>query len=76
MIAAYGVTGEKYAVLGLGRSGLSAAKSLVAGGADVIVWDDGESARERAELLGLRVIGSVKCYQGGHELTNMFLRKL
>ena len=27
-------------------------------------------------LLGLRVIGSVKCYQGGHELTNMFLRKL
>ena len=27
-------------------------------------------------LLGLRVIGRVKCYQGGHELTNMFLRKL
>ena len=60
MIAAYGVTGEKYAVLGLGRSGLSAAKSLVAGGADVIVWDDGESARERAELLGLRVIDLAK----------------
>ena len=56
MIAAYGVTEEKYAVLGLGRSGLSAAKSLVAGGADVIVWDDGKRARERAELLGLRVI--------------------
>lgn len=56
MIAAYGVKGEKYAVLGLGRSGLSAVKSLVAGGADVIVWDDGERARERAEFLGLRVI--------------------
>jgi len=37
MIAASGVTGEKYAVLGLGRSGLSAAQSLIAGGATVVV---------------------------------------
>ena len=27
-------------------------------------------------LSGYRVIGKVVCYQGGHELTNMFLRKL
>ena len=27
-------------------------------------------------LSGYRIIGKVKCYQGGHELTNMFLRKL
>ena len=27
-------------------------------------------------LAGYRVIGKVKCYQGGHELTNMFLRRL
>ena len=27
-------------------------------------------------LLGLRIIGRVDCYQGGHELTNKFLRKL
>ncbi len=27
-------------------------------------------------LSGNRVLGKVKCYQGGHELTNMFLRKL
>ena len=27
-------------------------------------------------LSGYRVIGRVKCVQGGHELTNMFLRKL
>ena len=27
-------------------------------------------------LLGFRVIGSVRCYQGGHELTNNFLRRL
>ena len=27
-------------------------------------------------LSGYRVLGKIKCYQGGHELTNMFLRKL
>jgi|TARA_B100001063_G_C16705194_1_gene524801 UDP-3-O-[3-hydroxymyristoyl] N-acetylglucosamine deacetylase len=27
-------------------------------------------------LSGYRIIGKVSCYQGGHELTNMFLRKL
>ena len=27
-------------------------------------------------LSGHRIIGKVSCYQGGHELTNMFLRKL
>jgi UDP-3-O-[3-hydroxymyristoyl] N-acetylglucosamine deacetylase len=27
-------------------------------------------------LSGYRIIGKVKCLQGGHELTNMFLRKL
>tara|TARA_B100001248_G_C27393782_1_gene464121 strand:- start:2929 stop:3855 length:927 start_codon:yes stop_codon:yes gene_type:complete len=27
-------------------------------------------------LSGYRVIGRVNCYQGGHELTNLFLRKL
>ena len=27
-------------------------------------------------LSGFRIIGKVTCNQGGHELTNMFLRKL
>jgi UDP-3-O-[3-hydroxymyristoyl] N-acetylglucosamine deacetylase len=27
-------------------------------------------------LSSFRVIGKIKCYQGGHQLTNMFLRKL
>ena len=27
-------------------------------------------------LSGYRVLGKITCYQGGHELTNMFLRKL
>ena len=27
-------------------------------------------------LSGYRVLGKVVCYQGGHELTNLFLRKI
>ena len=27
-------------------------------------------------LSGYRILGKIKCYQGGHELSNMFLRKL
>ena len=27
-------------------------------------------------LSGYRILGKVKCYQGGYELTNMFLRKM
>ena len=27
-------------------------------------------------LSGFRILGKVKCHQGGHELTNIFLRKL
>ena len=27
-------------------------------------------------LSGYRILGKVKCYQGGHELTNLFLRHL
>ena len=27
-------------------------------------------------LLGYRIIGKVDCFQGGHELTNLFLRKI
>ena len=27
-------------------------------------------------LSGFRIFGKVRCYQGGHELTNMFLRKM
>jgi UDP-N-acetylmuramoylalanine--D-glutamate ligase len=40
--------GKRVAVFGLGASGLSAAKALIAGGADVLVWDDNEKSREAA----------------------------
>ncbi len=40
------------AVLGLGRSGLSAARALREGGAEALVWDDNPAARARAEVEG------------------------
>jgi len=40
--------GKRAAVFGLGASGLSAAKALIAGGADVLVWDDSEKSRDAA----------------------------
>jgi UDP-N-acetylmuramoylalanine--D-glutamate ligase len=40
--------GKRAAVFGLGSSGISAAKALIAGGAQVAVWDDGEKGREKA----------------------------
>ncbi|MEM6276094.1 MAG: UDP-N-acetylmuramoyl-L-alanine--D-glutamate ligase [Pseudomonadota bacterium] len=55
MIVATGYQGKKVAVLGLGRSGLSAARALEAGGAEVTCWDDSSPARERAEGLGLAI---------------------
>jgi len=33
---------KRVALFGLGGSGLSTAKALIAGGADVRAWDDGE----------------------------------
>jgi UDP-N-acetylmuramoylalanine--D-glutamate ligase len=44
--------GLRVAVLGLGRSGLSAARALVAGGATPVCWDDSSVAREAAEAEG------------------------
>jgi len=45
--------GRDVAVFGLGRTGLSAAKALAAGGARVHAWDDNEASRERAEAAGI-----------------------
>lgn len=45
--------GRRVGVLGLGRSGLAAAKALREAGAAPICWDDGEAGRAAAEALGL-----------------------
>lgn len=52
MIPVRGFAGAKVAVLGLGRSGLSAARALRAGGAEPICWDDNPAARAAAEAEG------------------------
>lgn len=53
MIPVQGLSGQKVGVLGLGRSGLSAARALEAGGASAVCWDDSPEARARAESEGL-----------------------
>src|SRR5205807_5868305 len=46
MITVSGFAGQRIAVLGLARSGIAAARALVAGGAEVLAWDDKAAARE------------------------------
>lgn len=45
--------GQRFAVLGLGRAGLPAARALTAMGAEVTVWDDKPEARAQATGLNI-----------------------
>lgn len=47
--------GRRVAVFGLGRSGITAARALQAGGAIPVLWDDGVSGRMQAEAEGFVV---------------------
>ncbi|MEL6661671.1 MAG: UDP-N-acetylmuramoyl-L-alanine--D-glutamate ligase [Pseudomonadota bacterium] len=53
MIPVTEYAGRDVAVFGLGRTGLSAAKALMAGGARVHAWDDDEATRAKAEAAGV-----------------------
>ena len=55
MILVPGFEGRRVAVFGLGRSGLTAARALKAGGALPILWDDSVSSRMQAEAEGFAV---------------------
>ncbi|MDO9499406.1 UDP-N-acetylmuramoyl-L-alanine--D-glutamate ligase [Falsiroseomonas sp.] len=46
-------SGQRIAVVGLGRAGLPAAARLAEWGAEVTCWDDGAAARAAAEAAGL-----------------------
>jgi len=48
MIVVQGIKNQSVMVLGMARSGLVAAQALLAGGANVLCWDDGEKGRSRA----------------------------
>ncbi|MBW4021924.1 MAG: UDP-N-acetylmuramoyl-L-alanine--D-glutamate ligase [Proteobacteria bacterium] len=47
--------GQRFAILGLGRNGLPAARALRAMGAETVLWDDGEAARAAALAEGFTV---------------------
>ncbi|WP_242913839.1 UDP-N-acetylmuramoyl-L-alanine--D-glutamate ligase [Brevundimonas pishanensis] len=55
MIPVPGFGGRRVAVFGLGRSGITAARALQAGGAEPVLWDDGVSGRMQAEAEGFNV---------------------
>jgi UDP-N-acetylmuramoylalanine--D-glutamate ligase len=56
MIPVPGFEGRTVAVFGLGRTGLSAARALIAGGARVALWDENPKGREAAEAEGLPLV--------------------
>ena len=56
MIAVTTFAGKTVAVFGMARSGLAAARALMAGGAQVASWDDGERGRAAATAAGLPLV--------------------
>ena len=56
MIPVRGFEGKRVAVFGLGRTGLTAARALVAGGAEVALWDEKQGSRDAAALEGFPVV--------------------
>ncbi|MDB5471598.1 MAG: murD [Caulobacter sp.] len=56
MIPVPGFEGRTVAVFGLGRTGLTAARALIAGGASVALWDENPKGREAAEAEGLPLV--------------------
>ena len=54
MITSPAFANRKFALLGLARSGLAAARSLAAGGAEILAWDNREEAR--AEVADIATI--------------------
>jgi UDP-N-acetylmuramoylalanine--D-glutamate ligase len=56
MIPVRGFEGRTVAVFGLARTGLAAARALIAGKAQVALWDEKPEARAAAEAEGLPVV--------------------
>ena len=56
MIPVTTFAGKTVAVFGLGLSGIASAKALLAGGASVAAWDDGEVGRKAAEAAGIPLV--------------------
>ncbi len=56
MIPVLGFEGKTVAIFGLARTGLTAARALIAGGARVALWDEKPAARDAATAEGLPVV--------------------
>ncbi len=56
MIPVRGFEDKTVAVFGLGRTGLTAARALIAGGAKVALWDEKPASREAAAAGGFPVV--------------------
>ncbi|MCW0233298.1 MAG: UDP-N-acetylmuramoyl-L-alanine--D-glutamate ligase [Ferrovibrio sp.] len=54
MIALTHTRGQTWAVFGLARSGLATARALIAGGAEVRLWDDNVASRDIAAAAGFQ----------------------
>lgn len=65
MIAVRGYERRRVGVLGLGRSGLAAARALRAAEAIPVCWDDGEAARDAAVAEGFEVADLTKANAWG-----------
>ncbi|MFQ5774237.1 MAG: UDP-N-acetylmuramoyl-L-alanine--D-glutamate ligase [Kiloniellaceae bacterium] len=63
--------GLPVALLGLGRSGTSAARALIAAGAEVWAWDDNEDRRAAARAEGVPLVDLYSC--NWHELTSLVI---
>jgi len=48
--------GKRFAVMGLGLSGLVTSEALCTGGAEVLAWDDSENRRSEAEARGVPIV--------------------
>ena len=56
MIPVKGYKNQIVGVLGLGRTGLSTAYALLAGGAIPLLWDDNQLLRNKAQELGFKLV--------------------
>lgn len=67
MIALPHLAHRRFAVVGLGKSGLSTARALLASGAEVAAWDDGEAGRSAAAAAGIPLAASAEAALDGAE---------
>ncbi len=60
MIEVFPFAGYPIAVMGLGKSGMAAAKALLKSGAEVWAWDDDAGRRAEAERVGIPIVDLAK----------------